>query len=656
MKILKTNQLVTAVLTIALLSSCSNISKNAVNYQTPQKQHQLDDISHLTPRDKADLYQNIIAADLAAANEQYEVATSYYLAAARLSKNTNLIQLAIGSAQKYDDNLAVLQAAELWVEIEPTNIDAMTLKITGLLLHQDIEQAIQLTIQLFKLEKSLNMRAQRINEITLTQSPPIANAYFAQLSAKQPEALSVLFVRAAFFSRVAEHTKTPATMIKQSFSLLDKVLSVKPDFILAVELKTRLLYQARQDQKAEAYLRQLYFDYPKSQAISQLLGQLLYDLRKYDLSKQHYLSWLKNNKKDIESRFYLAASYFALSQYEPALKHYQQVTGKGYKPQLSYFFCGNSAAQIKQYTQATACYQLVSEGQYLTRSKIELAKIYAKTNQVNKALSVARTADYAVDENTQVQLINVEIEILDQHVSREKARERLALSLETYPDNLSLLLKKIKIDELSDKPEELVILLSKAEKTVSDEKKKQQFNLSVASMLRNNNHFQHAVDWLNTALVNSPENKEYLYARTLYKEPLGLYDEMISDFKHLLTLDPKNVNIKNALGYTLVDLNKELDLASQLIEEAYIAMPNNAAVIDSKGWLAYRQGMLEQAIQYLSISYKIAPSADVATHIGEVYWQSGKKEQALLFWKKAKALNEKSYLLKATVKRFGVEL
>lgn len=656
MKMLKNSQLIIVLLTAALLSSCSSISKNPVNYQTPQKEHLLDDISHLTARDKADLYQNIIAADLAAANEQYEMATSYYLAAAKSSQNINLIQLAIGAAEKSDDNLAILQAAEMWVDIEPKNPNAISLKITGLLFHQEMEQAVTLTKQLFTLEKSINTRAELLNEITLKQAPPVANAYFAQLSAEQPNALSVLFVRAAFFSRVAMHTKNPTSIIQQSFSLLDKVLSIKPDFILAVELKTRLLYQARQDQRAEAYLRQLYFDYPKSKAISHLLGQLLYDLKKYDLSKQHYASWLKKNKNDLESRFYLAASYFALSQYKPALAQYQQVIGKDFKPQLSYFFCGNSAARIKQYTQAAACYQLVTEGKYLTRSKIELAKVYSITNNVEKALNIVRTPEYATDENTLIQLINIEIELLDQHVNRETAKKRLTLALKNHPDNISLLLKKIKIDELSDKPEELVTLLSKAEKTVTNQKKKQQFNLSVASMLRNNNHFQHAVNWLNNALKEKPEDKDYLYARALYKEPLGLFDEMVNDFKHLLTLDPQNVNIKNALGYTLVDLNKELDYASQLIEEAYVAMPNNAAVIDSKGWLAYRKGELEQAIQFLNIAYKLSPSADVAAHIGEVYWQSGQKEQAILIWQKAKILDEKNHLLQTTVKRFGVEL
>ncbi|MEP2791109.1 MAG: hypothetical protein ABJI36_13520, partial [Kangiellaceae bacterium] len=190
----------------------------------------------------------------------------------------------------------------------------------------------------------------------------------------------------------------------------------------------------------------------------------------------------------------------------------------------------------------------------------------------------------------------------------------------------------------------------------TDEQKRHQLDLAAAALLRNNRHFQQAVDWLNDALLEKPQDRDYLYARALYKEPLGLYDEMIADFKHLLAIDPENSNIMNALGYTLADVNQELDYAAELIEKAYLAMPNNAAVVDSKGWLAFRKGEHREALQFLNLAYKMSPSADVATHIGEVHWQTGNKEKAMLFWEKARELDPKNYLLFTTIERLGVKL
>lgn len=653
LQLIKTVSLFIALISI---SNCTNLSNQSFQYTTPHKTHSLTDISHLTNRERADLYQNIIAADLSAANGDYESATSYYLAAARLSNSIELIRLTVDAAENSNDTLAILQAADMWLSIAPTDIEALSLKVSSLLNHQQIETALVFTSQLFEQQPDLSEQYSLLENILISQRPAVSNAYLNQLTARYPRNVSIYTATANFLARMSKHTRNPAITMSQAFSEIDKVFLFKDNFIPAIELKTRLFYQSKQDEKAEAFLREVFANYPKSAEINQLLGQLLYDLHKYKLSTQHYLSWLKNNPKDAKARFYLAASYFAVSEYKKSLQAYQQILGLDYKRQLVYFFCGNSASQIKDYPQAIACYDLVEEGQYLTRSKIELAKIYILTKQIDKALATVTNPIYATDENSQVQLINIEIEILNKYMSNSEARKRLNSALTSYPNNVSLLFKKIKIERLSDKPQQLVALLYRAKQQVKDPQKLQQFNLSVAGLLRNNNHYQQAVDWLSDALINQPNDKDYLYARALYKEPLGLYNEMISDFKRLLNLDPENLNIKNALGYTLIDVNQEIEYASRLIEQAYLAMPNNAAVIDSKGWLAYRQGFHQQAIRYLLTAFKISPSADVATHIGEVYWTSGEKEKALKFWQRAKSLNPKNYLLLTTIKKLNVEL
>ena len=654
---MKLNNLIKPViLALSLvISSCAS-QKPLVEYQTPQQSHEFEDISHLSDRERADLYEAIIAADLASANQQFEVATSYYLSAARLSKSTNLIELAIDAATQSNDNLAKLQASELWLSIDPDNIEALTTKIQAQLSHQEIDQAVESSMELFRLVTDQSELALLLDKMVESHSPPIANAYFTQLTATYSDNIAVLYARGAFFARVAKLTPRPVEIMKQAFTELRAALKIKADFIPAIDLTTRLLYQSRQDEKAEAFLRELHDEFPESGEISHMLGQLLYDLRKFDLAKQHYTNWLKDNKNDNKAAFYLASTYFATSDYENSLKYFRKVLGRDYKPQLAYFFCGNSASQIKQYEQAIACYHLVSEGKYLTRSKVELAKIYALVGQVELALETVRNPRFAETLEAEIQLINVEIQILNQYKSKQEALARVESAISAHPQAISLVFKQLRLMELTDKPEQLIPMLRATRTRFEDEEKRHQLDLAAAALMRNNHHFQEAVDWLNEALKEKPQDRDYLYARALYKEPLGLYDEMIADFKHLLAIDPENTNIMNALGYTLADVNQELDYAAELIEKAYLAMPNNAAVVDSKGWLAFRKGEYREALQYLNLAYKMAPSADVATHIGEVHWQTGNKDKAMLFWEKARELDPKNYLLFTTIERLGVKL
>ncbi len=657
-----------------LIFGCANLtnstdSTNTIEeqFKTEHKTHTLADISHLSVTERAELYEMIIVADLASFNGDNELATSYYLASARVANSIDLIKLSIDSAKHAGDVLAIMQASELWLSISPNNVNALTLKISSLILHQDILAALNETKQLFELQKDENNRFLLLNEISQSQSPRTINVYFARLSQSYTSSPSIQTAWATYMARIAQRSKKTRNIYTQALAIIESALEIQGDFLPAIDLKTKIYYQSKQDEKAEAFLRGLSIKHPKSEKIGLLLGQLLYDLKKYQLAEQQYKSILNRFPKAQDAQFYLGAIYFATNRFKQSLEQYRHLLGKQYKPQATYFFCGNSAVQIKEYSQAIACYDLVSSGPYLTSSKIELAKLYSINGQYNKALNTVRNPKFKTNKNAKIRLLNIEIEILSQYVNKQQAETLLQTAMDAYPTNFSFLIKKIKFDSLEKNSEALQTLftknlnkvsnqdnLIKSQKTSIESKELQQYNLTVAAFFQANHFYQKAVDWLTEALKKDEYNTDYIYSRALYKEPLGLLDEMVVDFKALLKLQPNNINIKNALGYTLVDINKELDYASGLIEAAFIEMPNNAAVIDSKGWLAYRKGYLDQAIKYLVASFKLSPSAEVATHLAEVYWKKNDKVQADFYFKKAALIQPNNYLLKITKERLGI--
>lgn len=651
----------------SLFSGCASLitsdssAKKLEEFKTNHKTHTLTDISHLSLAERTELYEMIIAADLASFQGDNELATSYYLASAKSSKSVDLIKLSIISAKRAGDALAIMQASDLWLTIAPNNVNALTLKISSLLLHQDILDAINETKQLFEVEKNENIRFLLLSEISQSQSPRSVNVYFARLSQIYPSFSSIQTAWAGYMARYASRSQNPKSIYTQAFAIIESALKIKNDFLPAIDLKTKIYYQTRQDERAEAFLRDVYQKYPKSKEIALLLGQLLYDLKKYSLAEQQYKTLLNRYPNTQEAQFYLGAIYFATNRYQQSLVQYRSLLGQQYKQQTTYYFCGNSAAQIKDYPQAIACYELVESGQYLTPAKIELAKLYSLNGDYNKALNTVRNPKFRADKDAKVRLLNIEIEILYQHVNKQQAQTLLQTAIEDNPTNFSFLIKKIKYDSLEKNAEALQTLFSDILDRISndevpiDAKELQQYNLTVAAFFQANHFYQNAVDWLTNALKKDQHNTDYIYSRALYKEPLGLLDEMVADFKALLKLQPNNTNIKNALGYTLVDINKELDYASGLIEAAFIEMPNNAAVIDSKGWLAYRKGYLDQAIKYLEASFKLSPSAEVATHLAEVFWKKNDKEQALFYFNKAESIQADNYLLKITRERLGIK-
>jgi len=638
---------------IGALSACANLKNEA--FSTQHNTYQLSKELQLNQRQRADLYEAIITADIAEHNQDHLTAMSYYLFAADMSHNQQLVQKSIDNAKAAKDPLGLQQAAKTWLAKSPQNLQAQTLLLETQIELQNFSEALVTANSILQNLENSQARFEFLETKVLNKDPRSAFNLLRELNKQQPDEVAFIAAQAKFIFKMANSNQNSDKLFIQALQRVEDALDKKPLFNPAIRLKAHILFQTHQDAKARSYLKNLFIDNPNSSDISQMLGQLLYDLRDYEASVSHYANWLQLHPQDLEARNYLAASYYGLGHYQQSLKHFKQLLGTNFQAQIVAFYCGDSAQKTAQYNQAIECFEMVTDGRFLARSKVYLSKLLAKQNKFEAALTTVRK-DYKLDEKGTVQLKVAEIDLLNQHFSAEQAKAQLTLALEQTPDNLALILKKIELYHLVKKPDELMVVLTKARSLLEPSEKLDRFNLAVAALLRNNLHYQLAIDWLNHALEVKPQDKELLYTRALYKEPLGLFAEMISEFKYLLTIYPSDLNIKNALGYTLADLGQELDYAQALIDSAYQGLPKSAAVIDSKGWLAYRKGDLNSAEEYLSRAFILSPSAEIAAHLGEILWKKEAIQAAKNVWRKGLMIENNNKMILETLERLKVEL
>ena len=171
--------------------------------------------------------------------------------------------------------------------------------------------------------------------------------------------------------------------------------------------------------------------------------------------------------------------------------------------------------------------------------------------------------------------------------------------------------------------------------------------LAEAEALREADRYQEAFDALERGLALHPNDKDLLYARALAAEKLDRLDVLERDLRAILAADPKNGQALNALGYTLADRTTRYPEALGYIEQALALLPDDAAVLDSMGWVQYRLGDLAKALEYLRRAYQANPDAEIAAHLVEVLWASGQREEAKKIWREALRKNpDSSQLLK----------
>jgi uncharacterized protein HemY len=72
------------------------------------------------------------------------------------------------------------------------------------------------------------------------------------------------------------------------------------------------------------------------------------------------------------------------------------------------------------------------------------------------------------------------------------------------------------------------------------------------------------------------------------------------------------------------------------------------------GWVAYKQGRFEEAEQFLRRAWQLDRNPEIAAHLGEVLWQSGKQEEAVKTWREGQAVDSANPVLLETLERLGV--
>lgn len=177
--------------------------------------------------------------------------------------------------------------------------------------------------------------------------------------------------------------------------------------------------------------------------------------------------------------------------------------------------------------------------------------------------------------------------------------------------------------------------------------------LAEAEALREAQRYQEAFATLERALALHPDDKDLRYARALAAEKINRLDVLEQDLRLLLTADPKNAQVLNALGYTLADRTDRYQEALGYIEQALAEMPNDAAILDSMGWVQYRLGKKDQAIDYLRRAYKANSDAEIAAHLSEVLWVNGQREEAKKIWNEALAREPNSSHLRKVREQLG---
>ena len=150
-------------------------------------------------------------------------------------------------------------------------------------------------------------------------------------------------------------------------------------------------------------------------------------------------------------------------------------------------------------------------------------------------------------------------------------------------------------------------------------------------ILTDEKRYQEALDLFNRE-IDKKSHPDLLYSRAMLAEKMDRLDILEQDLKAILVNDPDNATVLNALGYTLADRTERYEEAYEYIKRAYELNSGDFYILDSMGWVFYRLGRLEEAVNYLRRAMQLRRDPEIAAHLGEVLWVMGDKKAAREVW------------------------
>jgi tetratricopeptide (TPR) repeat protein len=135
-------------------------------------------------------------------------------------------------------------------------------------------------------------------------------------------------------------------------------------------------------------------------------------------------------------------------------------------------------------------------------------------------------------------------------------------------------------------------------------------------------------------------------------------DKASEHLKTLLDKEPNNPTYNNDLGYIWADHDMKLDEAEKLIRKALdedrkerkkkgvspAEDKDNAAYVDSLGWVLFKKKNYQEAKKYLleAVKDKDGQHIEILDHLADCYLALGEKAQAIATWEKALKLETAS--------------
>lgn len=377
------------------------------------------------------IYQALLA-EIAGQRGNFSLSMSAYLDLARSTRDPRIVRRAVEIALHGRDLDAALQAARLWVEIDPESAQARQM-LAGLLVSANrLDELPPHVAKLLAQEgDSIGDGLMRLNRIFARH--PDKKAVMLLV-----EQLTVPYVGLAEAHFARAQAAQNAGAWSRGVEAIDKALALRPDWDPAIMLKAQLQRPESAELSLET-LRGYLATHPRAREVRLQYARGLVGERKYQAARAEFQRLLGDFPDNVEVIYAVAILSMQLQEYGVAEESFRKLLDRDFaEANTVRLYLGQIAEERKRFDEALNWYAQVAPGEQHMAAQIRIAQVLGKQGKLDEARRHLGQVPASSSEE-RIRLLLAEAQLLRDSGKPREAFELLERSLASQPEQIELL-------------------------------------------------------------------------------------------------------------------------------------------------------------------------------------------------------------------------
>ncbi|WP_022853046.1 tetratricopeptide repeat protein [Thermodesulfatator atlanticus] len=458
-------------------------------------------------------------------------------------------------------------------------------------------------------------------------------------------------------------------LYNKAISLAQKILAQNPDDKETLFFLAKLYWAQKREARAIETLERLLEKHPDYEEALSTLASIY--LQRHDLNGaiKVFERLVKKEPQNASIYLELARLYRRKGDFDKARTYYQKALELSHGKLRIVIEYGDFLEKIGAFKEAQKLYEnALKQNPEQFHLYEALLRLYIGAGNFEKALHtierleeiigpnprlLLRKALILLDLNRDQEALKILKEVVKKHPEDYTAKFYLGVAFERVgqkekalkiyksipPDADVFPLAIRRVAALTNDPQEIYHLFEKALQANPDNKELYRMAASIFNQLDACNL---GISLLSEGLKKFPDDLDLATSYAILLVCEGKDEEILKVLEPFLEKYPDDPTLLNFVGYTLADLNRDLDRAEKYIKKALSLKPNDGYIVDSLAWVYYRKGKYEEALKEIERALSLSPDDPIIhEHHGDILKALGLFKEACKAYQKALSLAQK---------------